>query len=391
MLKSKNATITIIVLILIYGILANLKIQGLGNLYTYLVNPIVWIILAFAIKVLLGKSYEKKRLKKDIIHYTLIAVLAYIIIYLISGIFVTFGKNPYERTIMGIIANIWSFGTVIISKEYIRYKLINNVYEKDKYKIGILILVVYTVIEFGIVQFFKTKISLYFVLKQIGASLIPILAHNILYTYVAVSCDYIPNILYELMTSLFIWISPILPNSPWIMFAIIDTTIPVILFLYIRYMKNKKNIFRSRQDLIDTDPRNIIPLIILIILGIWFAIGIFPIKPVAIASASMEKELCIGDVAIIQKCNSNDIIEGDIIEYQMEGFTVVHRVIKKVQKNGEFYFTAKGDNNKQEDSELVREDQLIGKVIFKIKYIGYPAVWLHNLRAEEQTQIETGN
>lgn len=391
MLKSKNATIIMIIFILIYGIFANIKIQELGSLYTYLINPIFWILLAIIIRILLGKSYEKKRLKKDIIQYTLIAILVYIITYLISGLFVTFGENPYERTVRGIINNIWIFGSVIISKEYIRYKLVNNVYEKDKWKIGILILSVYIIIEFGIKQFLKTELSLYFIMKQIGSSLIPILAKNILYTYIAIYANYIPGILYEFLTTLFMWISPILPNSPWIMFAIIDTTIPIILFLYIRYIKNKKDIFKSRQDLINTDPRNIIPLIIIIILGIWFAIGIFPIKPVAIASGSMEKELCIGDIAIIQKCNGNDIIEGDIIEYQMEGFTVVHRVIKKVQKNGEFYFTTKGDNNKQEDNELVREEQLIGKVIFKIKYIGYPAVWLHNLRAEEQTQIETGN
>lgn len=391
MLKSKNATIIVIIFILIYGIFANFKLQELGSIYTYIINPIFWIILAIAIRILLGKSYKKKRLKKDIIQYTLIAILVYILVYLISGIFVTFGENPYERTLVGLITNLWIFGTVIISREYIRYKLINNVYEKDKLKIGILILVVYAIIEFGIKQLFTTEISLYSIMKKIGSSLMPILAKNALYTYVAIYSDYIPNILYEFTTTLFIWISPILPNSPWIMFAIIDTTIPIILFLYIRYIKNKKDIFRTRQDLINADPRNIIPLAILIILGIWFAIGIFPIKPVSIASGSMKNELCVGDVAIVKKCNSNDIIEGDIIEYQMEGFTVVHRVINKTQKNGEFYFTTKGDNNSQEDSELVREDQLIGKVIFKIRYIGYPAIWLHNLRAEEQTQIETGN
>lgn len=391
MLKSKNATIIVIIFILIYGIFANFKLQELGSVYTYIINPIFWVILAFTLRILLGKSYEKKRLKKDIIQYTLIAILVYIIVYLISGIFVTFGENPYERTLVGVITNLWIFGTVIISREYIRYKLINNVYEKDKLKIGILILVVYAIIEFEIKQFFANEISLYLIMKQIGSRLIPILAKNALYTYIAIYSNYIPSILYEFTTSLFMWISPILPNSPWIMFAIIDTTIPIILFLYIRHIKNKKDIIKSRQDLINTDPRNIIPLVILIILGIWFAIGIFPIKPVAIASGSMKEELCIGDVAIIKKCNSNDIIEGDIIEYQMEGFAVVHRVVKKVQKNGEFYFTTKGDNNNQEDSELVREDQLIGKVIFKIKYIGYPAIWLHILRAEEQTQIETGN
>ena len=33
--------------------------------------------------------------------------------------------------------------------------------------------------------------------------------------------------------------------------------------------------------------------------------------------------------------------------------------------------------NQMADSENVKEKQLIGKVIFKIKYLGYPAIWLH--------------
>ena len=116
------------------------------------------------------------------------------------------------------------------------------------------------------------------------------------------------------------------------MVSIIDSVIPFILFLYIRHEKNKKDIFRTKEKLINSDPRNIIPLAIGIILAIWFAIGIFPIKPVAIATGSMQEELHIGDVAIIQKCNANDIEEGDIIEYQMEGYTVIHRVVSKNTK-----------------------------------------------------------
>ena len=106
----------------------------------------------------------------------------------------------------------------------------------------------------------------------------------------------------------------------------------------------------------------------------------------------MEKEICVGDVAIIKKCNANDVNAGDIIEYQMEGYTVIHRIIEKKQINGKFYFVTKGDNNSSPDKEKVREDQLIGKNIFKIKYIGYPAIWLHILQVEdEMVEVETGN
>ena len=56
---------------------------------------------------------------------------------MISGLFITFGNNPYFTTVKGFLINLWMFGTVIISKEYIRYRLINNVYENDKKEINI--------------------------------------------------------------------------------------------------------------------------------------------------------------------------------------------------------------------------------------------------------------
>jgi len=393
MQKSKNATIAIILLILGYGLFATFKLVTKYNIaYLYIINPILWLALAIGLRFILGRNTENKKLRKPIIQYTITASLVYIITYMLSGLFVTFGKNPFAITLKGLITNIWILGVSILTREYIRYKLINNVYDKDKIKIAILISIVYVIIDIEFNRFIGTRITPLAVTKYSFQSVLPSITKNVLFSYTAIYCSYLPAIIYELATHLYLWLSPILPNSPWVMTAIIDTVIPFILFLYIRYIKNKLDLFRTRENIINSDPRQIIPLIVCIILAIWFAIGIFPIKPVAIASASMEKELCVGDVAVIKKCNPNDVQVGDIIEYQMEGFTVIHRITQKSQRNGEFYFITKGDNNKTPDPEEVREDQLIGKVIYKVKYLGYPAIWLHLLEVQdaEAEEIEKG-
>lgn len=392
MQKNKKATIIVILLILVYGLIAEIKlIPNINNIYLYIINPIIWIILVVFLKKVLGKSYEVKKLKDDIISYSLIAVLAYIITYLISGLFITFGKNPYSRTLIGIITNLWIFAVPIIAKEYIRYKLINNVYEKDKIKIAMSISIVYIVLDLGIRRIMISRITPLFIMETVAQILLPLIMKNLLYSYTAINSNYLPAIVYELGTNLYLWLSPILPNAPWIMVAIVESIIPLILFLYIRYEKNKIDRFRTKEKIKNSDPRNIIPLTICVILAIWFAIGIFPIKPVAIASGSMEPELYVGDVVIIKKCNSNEVEEGDIIEYQMEGYTVIHRVKHKNQKNGQFIFITQGDNNDAEDHEPVLEEQLIGKVIFKIRFLGYPAIWLHDLSVQEQLEVNTGN
>ena len=391
MQKSKNITIAIIILMLIYGLLANLKLVfNINAIYLYIINPLFWITLAVFLKIAIGKSYQKSRIKKEVIQYILIAVIIYILTYMISGLFITFGNNPYFTTVKGFLINLWMFRTVIISKEYIRYRLIKNVYENDKKEIAILVSLIYIIIEIGLNKYVNTKITLLFALKDICQNLIPLIAKNVLYSYISMKSDWKPASIYELFTKLYLWLSPILPNAPWIMVAIIETTIPTILFFYIRYANSKNSEIKSRQEIENVNPKNSIPLVVLVILVIWFTIGVFPIKPIAIASGSMEKELYVGDVVIVKKCNANDIVNGDIIQYQMKGYTVIHRVIEKKQKNGEYYFTTKGDNNPSEDKESVKEDQVLGKVIFKVKYLGYPAIWLNIIQSNEQVEVDTG-
>lgn len=391
MQKSKNITIAIIILMLIYGLLANLKLVfNINAIYLYIINPLFWITLAVFLKIAIGKSYQKSRIKKEVIQYILIAVIIYILTYMISGLFITFGNNPYFTTVKGFLINLWMFGTVIISKEYIRYRLINNVYENDKKEIAILVSLIYIIIEIELNKYINTKITLLFALKDICQNLIPLIVKNVLYSYISMKSDWKPASIYELFTKLYLWLSPILPNAPWIMVAIIETTIPTILFFYIRYANSKNSEIKSRQEIENVNPKNSIPLVVLVILVIWFTIGVFPIKPIAIASGSMEKELYVGDVVIVKKCNANDIVNGDIIQYQMKGYTVIHRVIEKKQKNGEYYFTTKGDNNPSEDKESVKEDQVLGKVIFKVKYLGYPSIWLNIIQSNEQVEVDTG-
>ena len=106
MQKSKNSTLAIIILIFIYGLISELSLAAnYKNIYLYIINPLVWISIAIFLRQILGKNVEKRKLKKEIIQYTLIAVLVYILTYMISGLFITFGKNPYSTDLFAAIAN----------------------------------------------------------------------------------------------------------------------------------------------------------------------------------------------------------------------------------------------------------------------------------------------
>ncbi|MCL2859958.1 MAG: hypothetical protein FWF46_05275 [Oscillospiraceae bacterium] len=108
MQKSRIANIIIIIIISIYTLFAINHSFISNKLYSYVINPLFWIILASILFVFM-KGIYKKKLKKEIINYSAIAALAYIAITLLSGLFVTFGKNPYATTLRGFLTNLWIF------------------------------------------------------------------------------------------------------------------------------------------------------------------------------------------------------------------------------------------------------------------------------------------
>ena len=389
MQKSKFITIAIIIVLIVYTLLSQIYFKTFGSIYTFIINPLFFICLALFLKFFIIPPYSTNKFKKDIIQYVLITILIYCLVYLLSGLLVTFGKNPYSSTLRGVIINLFSTGLIIFYREYIRYKLINNVYNNDKKLIFILLVITFSLLDFNIIGVF-TNFSGYFLFKEIFYHLIPSIIKNILFTYIVQYTDHMASFIYDLIYYLILWFSPVLPNSPWVLEALLNSIFPLLLLLYCRYYIHKKDRFHLNSVSTPINPSGLIPFGVALVLLIWFAVGIFPVKPVGIATASMVPEFNVGDLAIIEKCTANDIKIQDVIEYQMDGYTVIHRVIKIYQEDGEFYFITKGDNNSSEDSLPVREEQLIGKAIFKIPYVALPTIWIHNFSAKTQVDVETG-
>jgi len=92
-----------------------------------------------------------------------------------------------------------------------------------------------------------------------------------------------------------------------------------------------------------------------------------------VLSGSMEPSIHVGDIVISSKTNTKDLKEGDIITFRYEGekYCITHRVFKIIDTEFGTFFKTKGDANEEEDTRLVRENEIIGKVILVIPYLGY--------------------
>jgi len=82
-----------------------------------------------------------------------------------------------------------------------------------------------------------------------------------------------------------------------------------------------------------------------------------------------------GDILFIIKAKPEKIEIGDIIIFDAgKKNPLIHRVIKIEQKNGEYFFSTIGDNNRGqlESEKIISENQLVGKAVFKIvPFIGW--------------------
>lgn len=113
-----------------------------------------------------------------------------------------------------------------------------------------------------------------------------------------------------------------------------------------------------------------------IVIIIFLIPRIFGIVPYVVLSGSMEPTIQTGAVAYVNtKKDVKEVIEGDIIAFNIESKQVTHRVVKINSDNS---FTTKGDANNTVDLGKVKYTNYIGKTIFSIPYIGYILGYLHS-------------
>ena len=93
-----------------------------------------------------------------------------------------------------------------------------------------------------------------------------------------------------------------------------------------------------------------------------------------------------GDIMILNGKKPESIRLGDVIVFwSNKRDPIIHRVIKKWEENGAYYFQTKGDHNPNSiksaflDETKVSEEQVIGNAFFRIPLLGYIKIWFVEL------------
>lgn len=128
-------------------------------------------------------------------------------------------------------------------------------------------------------------------------------------------------------------------------------------------------------------------LVLLIIIGLTL-IGIFisgkiaqskgqtpPISLYTIISPSMTPNIKVYDVVVVKTTDTSALKVGDVISFYsnnvyFDGTPITHRIVDKHDTEEGISYRTKGDANAAVDNDYVYEQNIVGKVIFKIPALG---------------------
>lgn len=377
MRKINNKTIIILLIIAIYTMTSIIFLSKLGNLYFRIINSLFWILLSILCHFFFKNEYVHKKYKKDILLTVIIAVFIFFILYYSSGILFGFEKTPYLRTVKGILINIWDYGMFIILREYIRQIIINRTGKNKKLIVLITILFIFLDVSKNVTA--QQLSSNFLVFQYISVVLLPTIAKHMLLSYLTYTSNYLPSAIYAFVMETFSFIVPFIPNINWFMNGIIYLVLPFIIFIVtyriIERRENKKQFKKNyKRDI------SYIPLLIIVLVLAILVSGLFNYQLLAVASGSMVPVFDRGDAVLMKKTDATENKElkvGDIIVFTKDKKIIMHRIIEKIELKDEKYaYKTKGDNNNGPDTGVVEEENIIGKYILGVKYIGYPSIFL---------------
>ncbi len=358
----------IIVLSLILGYQVLPSLLGSDG-YLFFFKPLFWLGLSLYIWQK-PRCRFKGRLKlyNFILIWSAICAVTYISVYFAGGFLDGIGASPYTKNIRGIMINILSFGSVLVMMEWVRNYLVNRV--KREY---LALFCILTVLVFSLYRLNLRIITSLEIWPQIiqyaGEYALPEIMGNILLTYMVYLGGAYPAIIFSVLTSLPVWVVPVLPDLTWITKAFIGIMLPVLFLLVIRQVYHKQGRQMKLREQKREGTGSWIAVSVVSIVLIWFAVGVFKVFPTVVLTGSMEPVLYPGDVALIKKCDSKDVQVGDVIQYWRDQVFIIHRVIEVDEAKGEF--RTRGDNNSAPDSKPVTPGQIRGKMIGRIPKVGW--------------------
>ena len=340
-------------------------------IYENLFKTVFFILYVFILYKVYGIKKQPNQIKrrKAIYYLVLLAVLFFIVLF-IMGHFMGFNKNALSFSIDKFLINLIYPIVFIISIELIRYIFMNSYKYNIDMVIITLLLIVYDILcSYNIYHFYDIK-EFYLLICML---IIPSIIKNCVLSYISFNFGYVVTILYRIVFELYLIVLPIIPDIGNYLNCIFLIIIPFVYYLLCNSIINRTKKEKSRNDVVI----NIIFIAIVLVISAVVS-GIFRYRLVAVGSGSMSPSINYGDAILVERYKEEtDIKYQDVIYFYNKDMNkyIVHRVVEKTDDG----YVTKGDSNNTKDNYIVKYEDIKGKVVLRIPYIGYPSIKLQEL------------
>ncbi len=375
--RKKNNTIIfslIIAYILIYFLIIFSFIPNLAPL----INGGFIIVLTIVSYFMYGFQHcGLNKIRKKIIIEVIIGLIIYFSLIYLLGQITGYMKNAYSLKFISIIRNSILPLISIVSFEFFRYIFISA--NKDSKELIIYFTI--ALILFDIVlNFYGVTPTLVAVYVYLSVKVLPLIFKNLVLSYITYQTGYHSCIIYVIPLCLYKFIMPYIPNIGNYLYAILDITLPSLIYIYASKMiANNLNEKRTTWEIIKIFIINI-PLTVIFIIFIGLISGIFKYHLIGINTSKIESKIKRGDAVIVnKKYKYENYKEGDIIVYKKENKLIIDEITKKdkdEEGNTILYITIEYNEDEEDTYKEINKEILVGKYNgFRISKIAYPTIW----------------
>lgn len=373
-MKSNEIKIIVLEIILLATLIISYLVNN--NINEYYISAVIGVVFLISIK-LIGfekhRSLNKKTITKLITFFT----IAFLIMLYGIGLFSGYLRNVYSLSFKLMIKNTLPTLVLIISTELCRYNFCKK--GKDNKFILIFSTILFIAVDTISSLFLYDLSTNTGMIKLITIIVIPSITKNIMLTDFTFKYGIECCLIYRIIMELYVFLIPIVPDLSLYLQSVIFFLIPILLYIIInwQFSERESGIYTTKLNKVFTSI-----LVLIMIIMICLNSNLFSIWIAAIGSGSMTPTIEIGDAVVIDKTVQDNIEElkvGDVLVFKINQIIYTHRIIDIDYINGKYSITTQGDREGQPvDSWKVTDEDIIGRVIFKIKYIGYPTVWLND-------------
>ena len=323
-----------------------------------------------------GLQKDNSYLKPLVTRIVISCLLSFLIVVYSIGLFTGFNNTVLKLNFSYLFNVVFLQFITVILLELMRYGICRNSVNNKKPIIlfTIIMIVLNVVAEINGYNLKETEGVFVF----ICVVLLPVISRELLCSYLAYKVSYLPALIFKLVITLYQYVLPIIPNLGYYLYASFN----LFLAYFIYFLSSKSIDYAEKAKVyVSKSTRKIIfiPLLIILLIIVLLVSGLFKYKMIAIGSNSMEPVYSRGDAVIYSKADASEVVKDDILVFVKNGVVVTHRIIKISGSGNEILIQTKGDANNTPDSFTVNGGDVLGIVKYKVKYIGFPTIWINEL------------